>query len=462
MKLRIQFSKYGPLRFIGHLDVMRFFQKAIRRAGIDIAYSSGFSPHQIMSFASPLGLGVESRGEYLDIQVNEPMKIPMNAQEMKDRLDAVCVEGIEIVLIVRLPENAGNAMASVAAASYTAAMKQDESVLKAGVSLSDFSCLESVIPAFLDQEQIFITKETKKGVSQMDIRPGIFSLSADDGALEFQVDASSAGNIKPYALLDALLSFAGKDTPPFWTVQFTRLETWTRAEADGRLISSGRRGGGVLTMVKEASLPKKSKSVQILLKEKNRILSLLLSDGRLATLSAWPDETGDEGKGALAARLNSIYVGKVMNVAKNINAAFVELTKGQRAFLPLSHMESARILNRKADGRILAGDELLVQVDREAVKTKGAGAHHGDFPGGPLCGGFSGEGEGPPTVFRKTCRRRQTADHRSPCRSGYPGRQPDFHAGPQPDRAADQCRRACGGRLRSPDPGSPGSDPPGR
>ena len=123
-------------------------------------------------------------------------------------------------------------------------------------------------------------------------------------------------------------------------------------------------------MVKEASLPKKSKSVRILLKDKNRILSLLLSDGRLAALSAWPDETGDEGNGALAARLNSIYVGKVMNVAKNINAAFVELTKGQRAFLPLSHMESARILNRKADGRILAGDELLVQVDREAVKTK--------------------------------------------------------------------------------------------
>ena len=123
-------------------------------------------------------------------------------------------------------------------------------------------------------------------------------------------------------------------------------------------------------MVKEVSPLKKSKSVQILLKEKNRILSLLLSDGRLAALSAWPDETGDEGNGALAARLNSIYVGKVMNVAKNINAAFVELTKGQRAFLPLSHMESARILNRKADGRILAGDERLVEVDREAAKTK--------------------------------------------------------------------------------------------
>ena len=212
MKLRIQFSKYGPLRFIGHLDVMRFFQKAIRRAGIDIAYSSGFSPHQIMSFASPLGLGVESRGEYLDIQVNEPMKNPMNAREMKGRLNAACVEGIEILRIVRLPDNAGNAMASVAAASYTAAMKQDESVRQAGVSLSDFSCLEPVIPDFLAQDQIFITKETKKGVSQVDIRPGIFSLSVHDGVMEFLVDASSAGNIKPYALLDALLSFAGKET----------------------------------------------------------------------------------------------------------------------------------------------------------------------------------------------------------------------------------------------------------
>lgn len=95
------------------------------------------------------------------------------------------------------------------------------------------------------------------------------------------------------------------------------------------------------------------------------ILSLLLTNGRLTELSVWPAESEQA-----AAPLNGIYVGKVMNVAKNINAAFVELTKGQRAFLPLSHAENACILNRKADGRVLAGDELLVQVEREAVKTK--------------------------------------------------------------------------------------------
>jgi len=70
MKLRIKFSKQGPVKFVGHLDVMRYFQKAMRRAGIDIKYSEGFSPHQIMSFAAPLGVGLTSNGEYMDIEVN--------------------------------------------------------------------------------------------------------------------------------------------------------------------------------------------------------------------------------------------------------------------------------------------------------------------------------------------------------------------------------------------------------
>ena len=63
IKIRIKFRKYGVMRFIGHLDIMRYFQKAIRRANIPIAFSGGFSPHMIMSFAAPLGVGVTSAGE---------------------------------------------------------------------------------------------------------------------------------------------------------------------------------------------------------------------------------------------------------------------------------------------------------------------------------------------------------------------------------------------------------------
>ena len=70
MKIRIKVRKYGVMKFIGHLDMMRYFQKAMRRAEIDIAYSEGFSPHQIMSFAAPLGVGITSDGEYLDIEVH--------------------------------------------------------------------------------------------------------------------------------------------------------------------------------------------------------------------------------------------------------------------------------------------------------------------------------------------------------------------------------------------------------
>ena len=69
MKIRIKFTKTGHLRFIGHLDVMRYFQKLMRRANVDIRYSEGFSPHQIMSFAQPLGVGDTSEGEYVDIEV---------------------------------------------------------------------------------------------------------------------------------------------------------------------------------------------------------------------------------------------------------------------------------------------------------------------------------------------------------------------------------------------------------
>lgn len=65
MEIRIKFAKIGNMRFIGHLDIMRFFQKVMRKSALPVKYSEGFSPHQIMSFASPLGMGIEGLGEYL-------------------------------------------------------------------------------------------------------------------------------------------------------------------------------------------------------------------------------------------------------------------------------------------------------------------------------------------------------------------------------------------------------------
>ena len=89
MKARIKFRKYGALRFIGHLDVMRFFQKVMRRADIPIAFTGGFSPHMIMSFASPLGIGLSSDGEYFDIELTEQI----DSREAVRSMNQACVEG---------------------------------------------------------------------------------------------------------------------------------------------------------------------------------------------------------------------------------------------------------------------------------------------------------------------------------------------------------------------------------
>ena len=124
MKVRIKFSKEGPVRFIGHLDIMRYFQKAIRRAGIDIAYSTGFSPHQIMSFASPLSVGHESCGEYFDVELNSIT----DTEDIKMRLNRTMAEGIQILQVAVLDETEGNAMASVAAADYLISFRDSVSL----------------------------------------------------------------------------------------------------------------------------------------------------------------------------------------------------------------------------------------------------------------------------------------------------------------------------------------------
>ena len=197
MKLRIKFSKKGPLRFIGHLDIMRYFQKAIRRSDIDIAYSTGFSPHQIMSFAAPLGVGLESNGEYMDIEVNSII----SCKDVVERLNKASVPGIEVISAVILPDNAGNAMASVAAASYTVRFREGRRPLVD---------LKTALPDFLAQEQILITKETKRGIREVDLKQGIYNINFDGESFYMLVDASSSGNIKPIQIIDALVNFCGE------------------------------------------------------------------------------------------------------------------------------------------------------------------------------------------------------------------------------------------------------------
>ena len=148
MKIRIKFSKHGPLRYIGHLDVMRYFQKAMRRADIDIKYTEGMSPHQIMSFAQPLSVGSESDGEYLDIEVNSTDSSEISIM----KLNRVMADGIQVLEYKQLPNNSQNAMSCITAADYEVDIRRKYK--------PDFD-LQAALTKCMQKREIIITKKTK-------------------------------------------------------------------------------------------------------------------------------------------------------------------------------------------------------------------------------------------------------------------------------------------------------------
>ena len=223
MKARIKFRKNGVMKFIGHLDIMRYFQKAIRRAEIPIAFTSGYSPHMIMSFANPLGVGLTSDGEYFDIELTESI----NSKEAVRRLNEQMVDGMEIVSFVQIPDDKkSKGMSIVAGADYLSSVKNG--------SLPED--LAEKLEAFYAQNEICVVKKTKKSEKEVDIRPMIYKLECRDGKIYMRVAAGSVQNLKPELVTEAFVHYLGMDAEK---VTFThhRLETFAESEnTEGKMI----------------------------------------------------------------------------------------------------------------------------------------------------------------------------------------------------------------------------------
>lgn len=224
MKVRIKFSKQGPVKFIGHLDVMRYFQKAIRRADIDIKYSEGFNPHQVMSFAAPLGLGLTSNGEYMDIELNSMT----DCHTLMDQLNQTMVEGIKITECHQLADHAKNAMSLVAAADYTLTFRESQKPENIQDFLKGFS-------EFLKQDQILIIKKSKKGEREVDIKPFIYELSSQGETIFMKVSAGSTDNLKPELVMAAYYNYRG-DVLPEFAFQIQREEVYGNTEQNETMI----------------------------------------------------------------------------------------------------------------------------------------------------------------------------------------------------------------------------------
>ena len=212
MKARIKFRKNGVMKFIGHLDIMRYFQKAIRRAEIPIAFTSGYSPHMIMSFANPLGVGLTSDGEYFDIELTESIA----SKEAVRRLNEQMVDGMEIVSFVQIPDDKkSKGMSIVAGADYLSSVKNG--------SLPED--LAEKLEAFYAQNEICVVKKTKKSEKEVDIRTMIYKLECRDGKIYMRVAAGSVQNLKPELVVEAMCNEAGV---PFnrYDYRIHRLETY--------------------------------------------------------------------------------------------------------------------------------------------------------------------------------------------------------------------------------------------
>lgn len=219
MKARIKFRKYGVMKFIGHLDVMRFFQKAMRRAKIPIAFTGGFSPHMIMSFANPLGVGVTSDAEYFDIELTEDVDMDSCVK----RLNEVMVEGIEIVNMVPVSsDKKKTGMSIVAAADYLSRAKDEAFMSSATNRASDF----------MAQPQILVVKATKKSEKEVDIKPMIYQFEVQGDAIFMRLATGSVENVKPELVMQAFGRFLGLNPEEIRFVHH-RLEVYADMGTEG-------------------------------------------------------------------------------------------------------------------------------------------------------------------------------------------------------------------------------------
>ena len=234
MKIRIKFRKYGTMKFIGHLDIMRYFQKCMRRAEIDIAYSEGFSPHQIMSFAAPLGVGITSDGEYVDIEVHTTKSSSASIQALNE----VMVEGVEVTSYRRLKDTDKKAMSLVSAADYRL-------MIKDGYEVPDADFEAGLEAFYVKPSEIPVTKTTKKGNHEkvIDLKQLVyeFRIDREEGRPVFcmQVSAGSTDNVKPELVLEAFYNFLGLSYDPF-SLQIHRVDVY--AGEKGSFISLGEMG----------------------------------------------------------------------------------------------------------------------------------------------------------------------------------------------------------------------------
>ena len=120
-RLRLRFSRGEELKYVSHLDLMRLWERALRRAGIPIAYSEGFSPHPRISLAAPLPIGVTSEAELMDVVVQKVVSPYFFMQNTKPQLP----RGMEVFEVLQVPLTAPSLQSQAQFIDYRVSDRSD-------------------------------------------------------------------------------------------------------------------------------------------------------------------------------------------------------------------------------------------------------------------------------------------------------------------------------------------------
>ncbi len=198
MKVIIKYKKVNRLKYISHLDTIRLLQRALRRAEIKVIYSEGYNPHPKFSFAMPLSLGIETYGDYIEIEVDDSE----DYQSIKDRLNQVLPKDFEVVIVEK--SNYDKTLsARLKNVIYTIDIKNE---------IDDTSKVANIIENFFKEEQIverIKKKKRKKKVKKFDSRKFIEKIEIikkDNNRIKLKIYGifSNEGTVKMEELVEVL------------------------------------------------------------------------------------------------------------------------------------------------------------------------------------------------------------------------------------------------------------------
>lgn len=198
-KLRIRYAKRGRLRFTSHRDVSRAIERAVVRAGIPMAYSSGFHPHPRISYAGASPTGAASEAEYVELglaEVREPADVAA-------ALDAVLPDGLDIVATVDAVTSTAGSLSDLLTASHWLVDLGDTPV----------DAVEAGVAAFLATDSVIVERMTKKGMRAFDCRAAVVRLAVTpDGGLDLLLEHTVPA-VRPDDVLTGLREAGGLEVP---------------------------------------------------------------------------------------------------------------------------------------------------------------------------------------------------------------------------------------------------------